>query len=210
MAVALLVQVYKEVDSEHCPPIADRPSSAAASALSISYAASSSAQGSVFLPHLPISTLQTPTAHSNTLLALALFRHRVHPLPLPLASRHLLHITACLRRLGTFPPSPTLLRRLSSSAAVPRPRARCFQAAHPTTSAAASTHAASTVVVSSSPSLVAEPSTTPAANAASSAAASRPSCKAGSRRRRSLESSGKLRRHHARNAEAAAHRGASF
>ncbi|KAI9068282.1 hypothetical protein FKP32DRAFT_175231 [Trametes sanguinea] len=83
-------------------------------------------------------------------------------------------------------------------------------AAHPTTSAAASTHAASTVVVSSSPSLVAEPSTTSAANAASSAAASRPSCKAGSRRRRSLESSGKLRRHHARNAEAAAHRGASF
>ncbi|KAI0630211.1 hypothetical protein C8Q77DRAFT_1075570 [Trametes polyzona] len=83
------------------------------------------------------------------------------------------------------------------------------RAASPTT-----THVAPTV--SSVPTLIAESSSSPAATSASSAASAAPSCRAGSRRRRRSASpeagvtgANKIRRHHARNAEAAGH-GASF
>ncbi|KAI0661326.1 hypothetical protein C8Q70DRAFT_970418 [Cubamyces menziesii] len=83
-------------------------------------------------------------------------------------------------------------------------------ASHAATSAAASTHATSSVPVSSAASLVAQPS------AASPSASSVASCKAGSRRRRrsvpadaDSTSPNRLRRHHARNADAV-NRGASF
>ncbi|KAH9895123.1 hypothetical protein C8Q73DRAFT_693160 [Cubamyces lactineus] len=85
-------------------------------------------------------------------------------------------------------------------------------ASHAATSAAASTHATSSVTVTSAASLVAQPSAASPSSAPSSAS----SCKAGSRRRRrsvpadaDSTSSHKLRRHHARNADAA-HGGASF
>ncbi|KAI0769772.1 hypothetical protein BD413DRAFT_604873 [Trametes elegans] len=79
-----------------------------------------------------------------------------------------------------------------------------------------STAATSSITISSGATLVAQSSSESAAPATSSAASSVPSCKAGSRRRRRSTSpeagttSNRLRRHHARNAEAAAHRGASI
>ncbi|KAI0675142.1 hypothetical protein C8Q78DRAFT_1066981 [Trametes maxima] len=81
---------------------------------------------------------------------------------------------------------------------------------HVTTSPSA-THAATSATVSSEPSFAAQPSSI----AVSTAAASVPSCKAGSRRRGRSTSPevnttpNRIRRHHARNAEAAG-RGTSF
>ncbi|KAI0374180.1 hypothetical protein BV20DRAFT_962172 [Pilatotrama ljubarskyi] len=112
--------------------------------------------------------------------------------------------TASTKSSAGSKPAPSSIFASHSTAA-----AHTSAASH----ASSSTHVAPSVTISSAASLAVQSSS--AAPAASSPAASVPSCKAGSRRRRRSASPeadptspNKLRRHHARNAEAA-HRGAS-
>ena len=120
--------VYKEAASGHCPPIADRLTSAASECIT---ATQPRVQLRAVSSSLTFLILSCSDAHRPL---------KYCPLPRPLLTSHppsassslplaIFSPSCCLRLRGTSHPLQPLLHHSPSPATVPRPRARCSQAA---------------------------------------------------------------------------------